>query len=125
MRLPALRPPALRPPAVLVVLLAVGGCLSLVTGGPLVREGEPTGYIEVVNRSNVPIEAVLISACSASSYGLNRLPRGVSIGRGRSYTFRVSAGCWDVDAGTVGAGEARQRLSVAAGRTTRYTVTGG
>jgi len=68
---------------------------------------------------------VLISACSASTYGLNRIPRGTTIGSGQSYTFEVSAGCWDVDAGSVGTGEARQRMTVDAGRVTRYTVTGG
>ena len=44
---------------------------------------------------------------------------------GGRYAFTVSPGCWDVDAGSTSAGqEARQRLSVAAGGTTRYTVTG-
>ena len=98
-------------------------CAGMITGGDLIRPGEPTGGIAVYNQTRQPIGVVLISACSASTYGLNRLPSGVSIPQGRSYTFEVSAGCWDVDAGAIGVGEARQRMSVSAGSVTRYTVT--
>lgn len=98
-------------------------CAGMITGGPLIRPGEPTGAIAVVNRTSHPIGVVAISACSASTYGLNRLPDGVSIPSGRSYQFEVSAGCWDVDAGAFGVGDARQRMTVTAGGVTRYTVT--
>jgi hypothetical protein len=105
---------------------ALSGCSSdLVTGGPLLRPGEPTGFIEVVNHSNGPINVVLISTCSASTYGLNRLPSGSAIPRGGSYTFTVSAGCWDIDAGSTSrAAEARQRMQVRAGGGARYVVGG-
>lgn len=83
-------------------------------GGQRPVRFEPRGFREF-----------LISNCSASTYGLNRLPDGVSIPRGRSYRFTVSAGCWDVDAGTWGVGEARQRMTVAPNQVTRYMVTGG
>jgi hypothetical protein len=102
---------------------AVAGCADLVTGGPLIRDGEPTGYIEVINQTGHDMDVVLISDCSASTYGLNRLPEGAYIQPGYSWTFEVSAGCWDVDAGVVGVGEARQRLQVDVGYTTPYTVT--
>lgn len=98
-------------------------CASLITGGPLIRPGEPVGAITVINRTSHPIGVVSISACSASTYGLNRLPDGVSIPSGRSYQFQVSAGCWDVDAGAFGVGDARQRMTVSAGGVTRYAVT--
>jgi len=52
----------------------VAGCESMITGGPLIRPGEPTGVIELVNNSGRTINAVAISSCSASTYGLNRLP---------------------------------------------------
>lgn len=109
--------------------LAVAGCETL-TGGPLVEPGTPTGVIEVVNRSNLSITQVLISRCSAMSYGLNRLPSGLVIPPGRSYRFTVSAGCWDVGAGgpngqMYGTGEAYQRFNVPGGRGVRWTVTGG
>ncbi len=114
--------------AVAAVSLAAGltACSSdLVTGGPLLRPGEPTGVIQVVNRSQGAINVVLISTCSASTYGLNRLPSGTAIARGESYTFTVSAGCWDVDAGSTSRGaEARQRLQVAPGGGARYVVGG-
>ena len=103
---------------------AVSGCGGMITGGPLIRPGEPTGAIQVINQSGVVVDVVLISACSASTYGLNRLPDGAAIPSGGSYTFEVSAGCWDVDAGAFGIGEARQRLTVGPGAVTRYTVTG-
>lgn len=101
---------------------ALVGCASLVTGGPLVRPGEPTGTIEVYNGSAHQLDVVLISDCDAGSYGLNRLPDGKAIAQGSSYQFTVSAGCWDVDAGAFGVGEARQRMQVDAGGNTRYTV---
>ncbi len=107
-----------------VCLVVVSACASLVTGGPLIRPGEPVGAIEVINRSARLVDVVLISDCSASTYGLNRLPDGVAIPPGRSYRFQVSAGCWDVDAGVVGYGEARQRMNVAPNSIVQYSVAG-
>ncbi|MEZ6023220.1 MAG: hypothetical protein R3C16_07395 [Hyphomonadaceae bacterium] len=106
--------------------LLTASCAGMITGGPLIRPGEPTGTIQVVNGSRNTVTVVLISACSASTYGLNRLPSGVSIPPGRYYNFTVSAGCWDVDAGYgtgTGYAEARQRMQVRAGGGVRYTVT--
>ncbi len=111
--------------AALAVSLAalLSGCAGMITGGPLIRPGEPTGIIEVNNQTRQGLNVVLISACSASTYGLNRLPENTAIPPGRSYQFTVSAGCWDVDAGAIGVGEARQRMQVGAGQVSRYTVT--
>jgi hypothetical protein len=104
-------------------LILLTACSSLITGGDLIRPGEATGTIEVVNETSHLVDVVLISDCNASTYGLNRLPEGTAIGSGQSYSFTVSAGCWDVDAGSIGVGEARQRMQVAAYGITRYTVT--
>ena len=101
----------------------LAACSSLITGGELIRPGEPTGTIEVVNDGSNVIDVVLISECNASTYGLNRLPEGAAIPPGSSYSFTVSAGCWDVDAGSIGVGEARERMTVDAYGLTRYTVT--
>ncbi len=108
-----------------VGLLFAAGCADLLTGGPLIRPGEPTGIIQVQNASSNHVTAVLISACEMSSYGLNRLPEGVSIAPGRFYNFTVSAGCWDVSAGygtATGYAEARERMQVRGGGGVRYTV---
>jgi len=104
------------------LLAGLAACESMITGGPLLRPGEPTGVIEVVNNSGGVLDVVLISDCNASTYGLNRLPQGQAIPHGGRYRFTVSAGCWDVDAGAIGVGEARQRMDVAAGGLSRYTV---
>jgi len=111
--------------AVLAVASAIvlSGCESMITGGPLIRPGEPTGTIIVANGSGGNIDVVSISDCDASTYGIDRLPADTVIPPGRSYNFTVSAGCWDVDAGAFGKGEARQRMHVTAGGATRYTVT--
>lgn len=113
--------------AMLMALLGVSACASLVTGGPLIREGEPTGVIRVENGSSQIITVILISDCSASTYGLNRLPEGVTVPRGRYYDFTVSAGCWDVKAGWgISQSEyaaATERMHIPAGGGTRYTVT--
>lgn len=107
----------------------VGGCESMITGGPLIRPGEPTGVIEVVNNSGRTINAVAISSCSASTYGLNRLPSGVAIPHGRSYSFTVSAGCWDVLAGIYNAdfshADTRRRITVAPNMRFRFHVNDG
>jgi hypothetical protein len=103
--------------------LVLSGCEGMITGGPLIRPGEPTGSIIVANTTSGNIDVVSISDCNASTYGFDRLPDNTVIPPGGSYSFTVSAGCWDVDAGTFGKGEARQRMTVAAGGATRYTVT--
>ena len=101
----------------------LGGCASLITGGDLIRPGEPTGGLEIrnVSRTN-SIGVVLVSDCSASTYGLNRLPSGYSIPPGGSYTFTLSAGCWDVGAGEVLSQntwtEGYAKVTVVPGRTT-------
>ena len=109
--------------AAAAAMLFATGCESLLTGGPLLREGEPTGIIRVVNQSSHTVDAVLISDCDASTYGLNRMGDGEKIYRGESRDFTVSAGCWDVDAGSFSGVEARQRMTVDAGGGVEYTVT--
>ncbi len=103
-------------------LAALAACASLVTGGPLVRPGEATGEIIVINGSRHTVDVVLISDCGASTYGLNRMMDGEKIAQGQQRRFTVSAGCWDVDAGSFSGGEARQRMTVAIGEATTYTV---
>jgi hypothetical protein len=76
----------------------------------------------VVNASPRVVNAVTMSRCSASTYGFNRISPSNPINSGQTRRFTVSAGCWDVDAGSIGYGEAKQRMNVAAGRLTRYTV---
>lgn len=107
-----------------LAIAAVTGCAGMITGGPLIRPGEPTGIIRVSNASPYMVDVVLISACNVSTYGLNRLPSGSGIAPGRSYDFQVSAGCWDVAAGSVSGGgqEARQRMHIQAGGGVNYTV---
>jgi hypothetical protein len=101
----------------------LAACAGMITGGPLIRPGEPVGTIQVVNQSGYLVDVVLISACEVSTYGLNRLPSGTAIPRGGSYNFTVSAGCWDVSAGsTSGMAEARQRMNVQGGGGVRYSV---
>lgn len=112
---------ALRTGAAIALAASLAGCASLVTGGPLIRPGEPTGVLEIANGSSRTLTAILISDCSAASYGLNRLPAGVTVPPGRSYSFTVSAGCWDVDAG-LAYSEARFRTRVPAGRRVRHTI---
>lgn len=110
--------------AAIAALIGLGGCASLITGGELIRPGEPTGTIRVSNVSSGAINVVLISTCSASTYGLNRLPSGMAIPRGRSYDFTVSAGCWDVSAGIVGYGDTRRRMQVDPGGGVNWSVGG-
>ncbi|HEY0102423.1 MAG TPA: hypothetical protein VGB60_03045 [Brevundimonas sp.] len=107
----------------LTLAAAVAGCSSdMVTGGPLIRPGEPQGTIRVENATSGQLHAVLISTCSASTYGLNRLPSGMAIPPGGFYNFTVSAGCWDVSGGTLGVGDARGRIQVGPGGTSSIRI---
>ncbi len=107
------------------VALGLTGCESLITGGDLVREGLPTVRFIFENTSPQPIDTILISTCEASSYGLDRLPEGVVVGRGQSYEWTISAGCYDVMAGAVGVGSTSgKRINVPAGRTFVLTFDG-
>jgi hypothetical protein len=112
-----------------VAVTLVAGCESMITGGPLIRPGEPTGVIEVVNNSGRALNFVAISNCSASTYGLNRLPNGVVIPHGRSYSFTVSAGCWDINTGAAASAtsyaDVRQRITVAPNMRFRFHVNDG
>jgi len=106
-------------------LLLAASCASMVTGGPLIRDGEPVGAIDVYSGASTTVTSVLISSCSASTYGLNRLPEGVVIRPGQSYRFNVSAGCWDIMAGhgiTDGYAAARDRIQVRPNQATRWGV---
>ena len=110
--------------AALACVAVLSACSSLITGGDLIRPGEATGTIEVVNNTSGTLDVVLISECNASTYGLDRMGDNEVIPPGASRAFTVSAGCWDVDAGAFGVGEARQRMTVSPGGITRYTVNG-
>lgn len=111
--------------AALTAALAAAGCASLITGGDLIREGEPTVSFTFQNTSNQAIDTILISTCEASSYGLDRLPEGVVVRPGQSYRWTISAGCYDVMAGAVGVGSTPgKRIQVPAGRPTVLTYDG-
>lgn len=100
---------------------ALSGCESLITGGDLVREGLPTATLVFHNISAQPIDTVLISTCEASSYGLDRLPDGLTVHPGQRHQWTVSAGCYDVMAGAVGVGSTPGgRINVRPGET--FTV---
>ena len=106
----------------LACVAVLSACSSLITGGDLIRPGEATGTIEVINNTGGTLDVVLISECDASTYGLDRMGDTEVIPHGASRAFTVSAGCWDVDAGAFGVGEARQRMTVAPGGITQYTI---
>lgn len=111
------------PAAAMLLAGALAACSGdLLTGGPLIRPGEPTGTITVINQTSISVPAILISDCDAGSYGLDRLPDGVRLDPGESYSFTVSAGCWDVMVGN-GRREVRKRMQVSAGGGVNYYVT--
>ncbi len=81
--------------ALTAVLAACSGPL----GGALIREGQPTGTLRILNTSNADFNSVLISTCAANTYGLNRLSSNEVIPAGSYRDFAVSQGCYDVKAG--------------------------
>lgn len=101
--------------------VAMAGCS--VTGGDLIRPGEATGTLIIVNGSYGYLDAIVISDCDNFTYGFNRLSDGDSIPPGEARSFTLSAGCWDVGGGEFAGGEAYQRMTIAAGGVTRLTIT--
>jgi hypothetical protein len=90
---------------------ALAGCATI-TGGELAPAGQPTTTLIVVNNSGMTINALTISKCSAMSHGLNRLGSGQYIPHGGRMRFQVTAGCWDVMAGsTTGSAASNQRYT--------------
>ncbi|MCU0882385.1 MAG: hypothetical protein MUF14_06930 [Hyphomonadaceae bacterium] len=111
---------------VTATLGSVGGCYGAL-GGELIRPGEATGTLRIINGSGTTVTSVLISECRASSYGLNRLPEGTVLRPGQAWNVTVSGGCYDVMVGygtATGYAAATQRLSVAAGGMTSFTANG-
>lgn len=101
--------------------ITVAGCS--VTGGDLIRPGEPTASLIIINGSYGYLDAIVISDCNNFTYGFNRLSDGDSIAPGDARTFTLSSGCWDVGGGEFGGGEAYERLNLAPGSVTRFTIT--
>lgn len=94
--------------------LPLYACSSM-TGGELLREGEPTATLRVTNDASNAFTAITISQCDAMSHGFNRLPSGVNVPSGASYDFTVSTGCYDVMAGwgeTNGYSSSKDRVTV-------------
>lgn len=100
---------------------ALAGCS--VTGGDLVRPGEPTATLIIDNATGGYLDAVVISACDNFTYGFNRLSDGDSIPPGGQRQFTLSAGCWDVGGGEFGGGEAYERMVLAPGMVMTYSIT--
>ena len=101
--------------------VAAAGCS--VTGGDLIRPGEPTATLVVINETYGNLDAVVISDCDNFTHGFNRLSSGDSIPPGGARTFTLSAGCWDVGGGTFGGGEAYERMTLNPGDVMRYSIT--
>jgi len=98
----------------------LAGCS--VTGGDLIRPGEPTATLIVINDTYGNIDGIAISDCDNFTYGLNRLADGDSVAPGQARSFTLSAGCWDVSTNDFGGGEARKRMTLSAGDVMRYSV---
>lgn len=104
-----------------VTALTLAGC-DTITGGPLVRPGEPTATLVIINGSAADLDAIVISECDAMSYGFNRLSDTDYIAPGEARSFTLSAGCWDVGGGQFGGGEAYERMMLHAGEIMQYTL---
>ena len=98
----------------------MAGCS--VTGGDLIRPGEPTATLIIINGSANNLNAIVISDCDNFTYGFNRLASGDYIAPGEARSFTLSAGCWDGGGGSFVAGEAYERMTLSAGDVMRYTL---
>ena len=101
--------------------VTLAGCS--VTGGDLIRPGEPTATLIVDNATGGYLDAVVISDCDNFTYGFNRLSDGDSIPPGEQRQFTLSAGCWDVGGGELYGGEAYERMVLTPGMIMTYSIT--
>lgn len=99
----------------------LAGCS--VTGGDLVRPGEPTATLIIDNATGGYLDAVVISDCANFTYGFNRLGPNESILPGGQRQFTLSAGCWDVGGGQFAGGEAYERMVLTPGMIMTYSIT--
>ncbi len=99
----------------------LAGCS--VTGGDLVRPGEPTATLVINNATSGYLDAVVISACDNFTYGFNRLGQNEAIPPGGQRQFTLSAGCWDVGGGKYAGGEAYERMVLTPGMVMTYSIT--
>lgn len=107
-------------PAIALSMLTAS--CNTIDGGPLIREGMPTGTIEIENQTSYTFNSVNLSECDAMSHGFNRLSSGQSIPPGGVMSWTVTAGCWDIGAGAIGVGDSFNRMQVAAGGISRFTI---
>lgn len=106
-------------------LLPVALASCGITGGQLIREGEPVGTLIVQNKSTQTLTQILISECGAMSYGLNRMSDGEVVEPGWERSFTVSQGCYDVMAGYgwgTGYATASGKVQVYGGQSVRWGV---
>lgn len=99
---------------------AIAGCS--VSGGDLIRPGQPTATLIIINDTLGYLDAIVISDCNNFTYGFNRLADGDSIPPGGARSFTLSAGCWDVGGGEYAGVEAYKRMTLNAGDVMRYTI---
>lgn len=112
--------------AVLLALssLALTGCFSMNRGG-----GGGGGYsggggqteLVLVNNTRAPIYYVYVSPCSSSSWGADQLGSNVVM-PGRTWTFRMSPGCYDMKAVDRDGREAEERNVQVSGSGKRWTL---
>ncbi len=100
---------------------ALAGCS--VTGGDLIRPGEPTATLIINNATKGYLDAVVISDCDNFTYGFNRLGENEAIPPGGQRQFTLSAGCWDVGGGKYAGGEAYERMVLTPGMVMTYSIT--
>ncbi|MBJ3785106.1 hypothetical protein [Devosia sediminis] len=108
--------------AMALATMTLAGCDTL-TGGDLVRPGTTTGTLTIVNATYGNLDAIVMSECSAMSYGFNRLETGDYIPQGGARSFTVSAGCWDVGGGEWAGVEGYKRVQVPAYGSMTLTIT--
>jgi hypothetical protein len=102
-----------------VALVLVAGCGGDDKSPAEPEEPEPASIV-VQNNSAFTIVDVYYSACSATSYGSDRLAGAIAPGASHSFTDDVSGGCYDilVVSDTGGGAEFKGRQVAAEGPTT-------
>lgn len=111
---------------VLALLVAAGslaGCFTMGAMPSRASSGSASAQTQLVlvNNTRTPIYYVYISPCSASSWGADQLGSSVVM-PGRTWTFTMPAGCYDLKAVDRDGREAERRQVRISGSGQRWTL---
>ena len=83
---------------VIFTLVGCGGVATAPPASPAATYYAADGRLDIINNANEAIYYFYLSSCSSDSWGSDQLDSSEVISVGSTYTFTITAGCWDLKA---------------------------